>query len=315
MNALWSTAWQRSDSGDPGSGRCAATRAKTSTGSRPRCRARCTDPRRTPTRGAKLTVKPARNAGGSEVAPATRRVGRHQDSWLGRSHDSRSDEPRQAGGRRPDRQHVGRIHRSVRFRSLGRLASQRGGGGGRDPKSAHPASISVSPRRRDGRSPQRACCAWLGQVRRRQRRRGWSDHCATDADGVRAPRLKSTKTGSRRVVTLGPALLTKVTAARAKYGDITTAVHARPRSAERRPHRLVVAPLTRDRWHRPALATPRPSPLVGHRGDRAGPGCADRRQPFRARRSSDDPSWVRSRSRCGRRGCGRRARPGSGRVL
>lgn len=45
---------------------------------------------------------------------------------------------------------------------------------------------------------------------------------STDADGVRAPRLKPTKTGSRRVVTLSPALLTMVADARAKYRDITT---------------------------------------------------------------------------------------------
>ncbi|MCP4384712.1 MAG: hypothetical protein GY798_25415 [Hyphomicrobiales bacterium] len=40
-------------------------------------------------------------------------------------------------------------------------------------------------------------------------------------DGVRAPRLQPTKTGSRRVVTLSPALLTMVDDARATYGDIT----------------------------------------------------------------------------------------------
>jgi integrase len=45
---------------------------------------------------------------------------------------------------------------------------------------------------------------------------------STDADGVRAPRLKPTKTGSRRVVTLSPALLAMVEEARAKYGDVTT---------------------------------------------------------------------------------------------
>ncbi len=45
---------------------------------------------------------------------------------------------------------------------------------------------------------------------------------STNAEGVRAPRLKPTKTGSRRVVTLSPALLTMLEEARAKYGDITT---------------------------------------------------------------------------------------------
>ena len=45
---------------------------------------------------------------------------------------------------------------------------------------------------------------------------------STDAEGVRAARLKPTKTGSRRVVTLSPALLAMVDEARAKYGDTTT---------------------------------------------------------------------------------------------
>jgi len=45
---------------------------------------------------------------------------------------------------------------------------------------------------------------------------------STDADGVRAARFKPTKTGSRRVVTLSPALLAMVEEARAKYGDVTT---------------------------------------------------------------------------------------------
>ena len=45
---------------------------------------------------------------------------------------------------------------------------------------------------------------------------------STDAEGVRAARLKPTKTGSRRVVTLSPTLLAMVDEARAKYGDTTT---------------------------------------------------------------------------------------------
>ncbi|MCP3911826.1 MAG: site-specific integrase [Actinomycetia bacterium] len=43
-----------------------------------------------------------------------------------------------------------------------------------------------------------------------------------DADGVRTPRLKPTKTGSRRVVTLSPALLAMVEETRAQYGEIAT---------------------------------------------------------------------------------------------
>ncbi len=45
---------------------------------------------------------------------------------------------------------------------------------------------------------------------------------STDADGVRAARLKPTKTGSRRVVTLSPVLLAMVEEARGKYGSVTT---------------------------------------------------------------------------------------------
>lgn len=45
---------------------------------------------------------------------------------------------------------------------------------------------------------------------------------STDAGGVRAPRRQPTKTGSRRVVTLSPALLAMVEEARVKFGDITT---------------------------------------------------------------------------------------------
>ena len=45
---------------------------------------------------------------------------------------------------------------------------------------------------------------------------------STNAEGVRAPRLKPTKTGSRRVVTLSPPLLAMVGKARNKYGAITT---------------------------------------------------------------------------------------------
>ena len=41
-------------------------------------------------------------------------------------------------------------------------------------------------------------------------------------DGIRAPRLTPTKTGSRRVVTLSPSLVEMVEAARTKYGEITT---------------------------------------------------------------------------------------------
>ncbi|MCP5035468.1 MAG: hypothetical protein GY939_27020 [Actinomycetia bacterium] len=40
--------------------------------------------------------------------------------------------------------------------------------------------------------------------------------------GIRAPRLTSTKTGSRRVVTLSPLLTEMVETTRTKYGDITT---------------------------------------------------------------------------------------------
>jgi len=45
---------------------------------------------------------------------------------------------------------------------------------------------------------------------------------STDVNGVRVPRLKPTKAGSRRVVTLSPALLAMVEVARAKYGEFTT---------------------------------------------------------------------------------------------
>jgi len=45
---------------------------------------------------------------------------------------------------------------------------------------------------------------------------------STDADGVRAARFKPTKTGNRRVVTPGSALLAMVEEARAKYGEATT---------------------------------------------------------------------------------------------
>jgi integrase len=45
---------------------------------------------------------------------------------------------------------------------------------------------------------------------------------STNAEGVRAPRLKPTKTGSRRVVTLSAPLLAMVEEARAKYGHATT---------------------------------------------------------------------------------------------
>ncbi len=45
---------------------------------------------------------------------------------------------------------------------------------------------------------------------------------SSNADGVRAARLRPTKTGSRRVVTLSAALLVMVEEARAKYGETTT---------------------------------------------------------------------------------------------
>ncbi len=44
---------------------------------------------------------------------------------------------------------------------------------------------------------------------------------STDAEGVRAPRLQPTKTGSRRVVTLSPSLVEQVGEKAAKYAEVT----------------------------------------------------------------------------------------------